>query len=267
MFRSILHQPTYDHLFSLNGEGDGGGGSGGGSGGEGGTGEGGTGTPPAGGDEGTGEGSGNEGGKGNLTQAQFDQRMRERVNDTKRSTTEAIAKDLGVPLEEAKRLIAAAKATEDKDKSEAQLAREKADAEAANAATTKTEAEQERHAAKIERALLPHLNLMDDKGKALADDVVDVTIGRIARLVDVEVGADAEAIKAAVATLKKEMPLLFGSTEGEAGGGTPPPNGDPAGTPPKKTGAEGAFERGKKRAEATGGAKGYAVLESANNQQ
>lgn len=257
MLRSILDTPTYDHLFSFNdegGTGDGGGGSGGsGSG----AGDGGEGKDD--------EGKGKDKGKATLTEADFTRRMRERTTETKQKTTQEIADDLGVSLPEAKRLIAAAKAREDSEKSEAQLAREAADKEKADAASEKTASAQAKHEANVERAILRAMKITDD----MDDEAIDKKVSRLARLVDVEVGSDAEAIKAAVKALKDEEPLMFGVTEdnGEGGKGDGKPKhttGDPKGTPPKKTGAEGAFEKGQKRAAGQGTQDGYAILAAKN---
>lgn len=245
--RSILPIPTFDHYcYSGNGEPSGEpSGNGGGGGNEGGGGS---------------EGGGSEPPKGTLTEAQFNERMRQRVNETKDATEKRIASDLGVPLEEAKRLIAEAKKREDDEKSDAQREKEAAAAEKAAAEAAKGESARAQHSAKVEREILRHVNLKDEKGKDLDDDVIDAKVARIARLVDVEVGAEADAIKAAVKTLKDEEPSLFGAAA-SGKGGTPPPTGDPQGTPPKQTGAEGAFDKGKKRAQSQSGVTGYPILE------
>lgn len=246
MLRSILPHPTSDFRLLSSNEG----GSEGGDGGSGGGAPAGT-TEPA-KTEPTG-----------VPQDKVDSIVKERVNETKRSTEERIAKDLGVSLDEAKRLITAAKAKEDSEKSEAQLAREKADAERAAAETEKGQSAQAKHEAKVERHILRNLSLVDEAGKPLEDDVIDKKVSRIARLVDAETGADDDTIKAAVKSLKDEEPLLFGQqSDGGSGnnGGTPPASGDPKGTPPTKPGAEGAYERGRKRAKEHSGGGEYPIL-------
>jgi hypothetical protein len=188
-----------------------------------------------------------------LSQSEVDRIVQGRVGETKRQTEEAIAKQLGVPIEEAKRIIEAANAASDKDKTEAQLAREKADRETAAAEESKTVAAKERHDAAVERALLRALP------KDLDDDALDKKLARITRLLDVEVGADAAAITKAVADLKKDEPLLFG--EPDAGKGRVP-DSDPKGTPPKQKGSEDAFSRGQERAKATAGRSQYSMLDT-----
>lgn len=210
-----------------------------------------------GGDGGGQGGDGDKGGKGSektLTQSQVDDIVKGRVGETKRQTEEAIAKTLGVPIEEAKRIIEATRAAEDKEKSEATLAREKADREAKEADEAKAAAAKERHEAAVERALIKALP------KDLDDDALDKKVARIGRLLDVEVGADADTIKKAVEALKKDEPLLFGVTEDAGGDGGKAPDSDPKGKPPKKKGSEDAFSRGQERAKAATGAADYALL-------
>src|SRR5690606_26425681 len=107
-----------------------------------------------------------------------------------------------------------------------------------------------KHEAAVERALIRALP------NDLDDDVLDRKVSRLARLLDVEQGASAEDIAKAVKALKAEEPEMFGVKRG----GTPPPQGDPAGTPPKRTGAEDPYEKGKKRAAQRAGAQQYPIL-------
>lgn len=188
-----------------------------------------------------------------LTQSQVDDIVKGRVGETKRQTEQAIADQLGVPIEEAKKIIEDAKAADDKNKSDATLAREQADRERAAAEAEKTTAAKERQDAAIERALIRALP------RDLEDDALDVKVTRLRRLIDVEDGADAEAIKKAVEALKKDEPLLFGVAEEGKGGGKP--DSDPKGKPPVKKGSEDAFTRGAEKAKAATARTGYAILE------
>lgn len=186
-----------------------------------------------------------------LTQSEVDRIVQDRVGQTKRQTEEAIAKQLGVSVDEAKRIIQEHAKASDKDKSEAQLAREKADREAVEAETAKGEAAQERHNAAIERALIKVLP------KDLDDAQLDAKVARLARLLDVEIGADADKIKQAVEALKKEEPLMFGVPDSN---GTKVPDSDPAGKPPVKKGSDDAFSRGAERAKAAASGSQYPIL-------
>lgn len=216
-------------------EGDGGGGDGGGSGDGGGAA-----TPPA---------NDKDKGEKTLPQSEVDRIVQERVGETKRKALEDVAKTLGVSVDEAKKIIDDHQKQQDKDKSEAQLAREAADREKAESEAAKTEAAQERHTAAVERALLRALP------KDLDDAALDARVSKIARLVEAEVGADADTIKKAVDALRKDMPELFG---GVAGGGVP--NSDPPGTPPKKKGSDDAFTKGAERAKSLTNTTGYKIL-------
>jgi hypothetical protein len=216
-------------------DGDGGGGTGG---------EGGT-TPPEGGGTGTVEKT--------FTQAEVNAMVQGRVGETKRSTEEAVAKDLGVSLEEAKRIIKASQDAADKDLTEAQLARKKADEEAAASKTAQEAAAKERHDAAVERALLRALP------KDLEDEDLDKKLARVTRMLDVEVGADAAAITKAVADLKKDEPLLFGASDGDGKGGGAP-DSDIKGKPAPRKGSEDAFARGQERAKAATGKPQYPLL-------
>lgn len=184
-----------------------------------------------------------------LTQADVDRIVQDRVGQTKRQTEEAIAKQLGVTVDEAKRIVQEHAKASDKDKSEAQLAREKADREAAEAETVKGQAAQEKHNAVIERVLIKSLP------RDLDDAQLDAKVARLSRLLDVELGADADTIKKAVEALKKEEPLMFGIANG-----TKAPDSDPAGKPPVKKGAEDAFSRGAERAKSAVSSAQYPIL-------
>lgn len=200
-------------------------------------------------------GAGGDAGAGSpktLTQSDVDRIVQDRVGQTKRQTEEAIAKQLGVSVDEAKRIIGEHAKASDKDKTDAQLAREKADREAAEAETAKGEAAQERHSAAIERQLIKALP------RDLDDAQLDTKVARLARLLDVEVGADAETIKKAVDALKKEEPLMFGAPEGN---GKKVPDSDPAGKPPVKKGSDDAFSRGAERAKSAAGIAQYPILQ------
>lgn len=236
---------THPYLFNTYFEGE----SGGGGGGAGGDGSGGSGSGSGDGGGGNSGGGNGGGGEKTLAQSEVDRIVQERVGETKRKAMEDVAKQLGVSVEEAKKIIEDHRKQEDKDKSEAQLEKEAAARERAAAETEKSEATKEKHNAAVERALLRALP------KDLDDKVLDAKVSKIARLVDVEVGADADAIKKAVESLQKDMPELFGGTVEGA------PNSDPPGTPPKKKTSDDAFSKGAERAKSMTGTHGYKLLE------
>lgn len=170
-----------------------------------------------------------------FTQADLDKAAAAARREGKRSAAEDLAKELGISVEDAKKVIADAKKAEDEKKDEATKAREAADAEKAAAEREKTEAAKERHAVKVERALLK-AGIDPDKTE------------RVAKLVEVEVGAEADEIETAVETLKSDIPTLFAETDEETEDDKPT-GSDPKGKQPKPKGGDDAIERGRKRAE------------------
>ncbi len=167
--------------------------------------------------------------------------MTREKEEGRKAALRAIQEDLGCSPEEAKAILDAHRQREESEKSEAQRAREAAEREQAEAKTAKEEAAAERHAARVDRVLL-------------RSGVTPERAERVARLIDVEVGAEEDAIGQAVESLKKEMPELFGRS---GGGGAPP--GDPPGTPPApKPREDDAFKRGYERGREAAGPRRYA---------
>lgn len=146
--------------------------------------------------------------------------------------------EFGVDLDNAKQMLKASKERQEAEKSEAQRAKEAAEAEKAAAAKERQEAARDRHSIKVERALV----------KAGADSE---TVDRLGRLVDADLGADDEAIQAAVETVKTDFPAMFGAS----GGGGPTDAEAQGGRRRQKSNGTDAYERGKQRAAALPGAK------------
>lgn len=236
---------NFDDLRSFRMEGEGTGGEGG----NGNSGEGGNADPP--------KGDPPKDGNGNtISQAEMRRIAAREKAEGKQAAERAIADQLGVSIEEAKRIITAAKADEDKQKTEAQRAKEAADSEKAAAEKDKQDAKLERHQASVERALIRALP------NDLDDDALDKRVARLSKLIEVEVGADADTIKAAVTQLKTEMPELFPTTGTGPRGGA---NGDPKGGPPKdKPKSEDAYSRGLERAKGTASSGGYPIMDQLN---
>lgn len=129
--------------------------------------------------------------------------------------------DLSAVLEAAKRATAADEAAKTQAQRELDAAvKAKADAEALLATAAATV-----HAAKVERALAGAVN-----------------VGVAARALDVPVGADDDAIKAAVDKLKADVPGLFSAT-------APAPGSDPGVQPAAKNTRMSAREEAKAWAE------------------
>lgn len=163
----------------------------------------------------------------------------------KAEAEQALADMLGVPIEEAKAIIAERKTAEDAKKSDADKDREKASKVLADAEKAKADATLETHAARVERALVREGFVTDDtdEGKKKFD--------RVQRLVTVAVGATLEDVLADVQSVKADFPELFG-TKPEGDTSKPKgklPSSDPAGKPNKPNGGEDKFDAGKKRFE------------------
>jgi 8-oxo-dGTP pyrophosphatase MutT (NUDIX family) len=157
----------------------------------------------------------------------------------KEAAQRELAEQLGVPLDEAKAIIQAARDAEAAKQTEAEKARAAADKERTDAAAEKQTAKQEVHTARLERAFLKQGVDLDELGE-------DKT-KRLLGLVTVETGASYEDVLADVAQIKRDFPGLFGDADG-AKGRRKAPGGDPAGNPPKPTGGEDKFAAGAEKA-------------------
>lgn len=205
------------------------------------------GEPPAGEGEGQGGtgggGSGSGAGEGEktFTQADLNKIAAKQKSEGKAAAMRELAEQLGVPVEEAKAIIEAARKAEDAKKSEAEKDREKAQQELAAAEKAKADAAREIHAARIERALAA-LGFTGDEAAGK----------RVHGMVTVEVGGSYEDVLSDVKELQKTLnPELFGGkkSDGKGGGSGRLPGGDPKGGTPKPTGGEGAYAAGQKRFE------------------
>jgi hypothetical protein len=227
--KSLL--PSYfSHLCSVEDGGEGGeGGSGGGA-------------PPA----ETPKADADKGGEKTFTQADVDKAASARAAEAKRKATSDLAEQLGVSVDEAKKIIAASKASEEAQKTEAQRAKEAADQAKAEADEAKAEAARERQAARIERALIKD---------HIRDDCLEDSLA----LLNVAPEATPEELTAAIEAFKERRPEFFEATD-EGGTNRRTPPGDPKGKPtPKKP--EDAWARGEERAKRSASTSGYPILE------
>lgn len=138
----------------------------------------------------------------------------------KQAAIEEVQQTLGVSLEEATRLITAARSAEDAAKTQAQRDAEAAAADRAEAAAALAAAKADRHAAIVERALT---SAGVDEAALAAISVPGITID-----------STPDQITAAVTALKEKVPSLFGVARPPvpkadprpgAGGGIPKPAG------------------------------------------
>lgn len=214
-----------------------------------------------GGDNG-GNGGGGNGGENDppkvdktFSQSDLDSYAGRRAAEARRAAEKELAESLGVPLDQAKRIISDAKKAEDEKKSEADRLRDEAQAAKAAADAAKAEAAADRMAARIERALVQ---------AKVRDDRLDKAV----RLLDVPSDASVEDVVAAVEAFKNDTPEFFGGAnendepKGGKGGPKPPPS-DPQGKP-KPPKSEDSFAKGLERAkQASSGGTGYPILSGA----
>ena len=216
------------------------GGSGGGSGG-------GAGSSTSGGDGGGAPAGGPSGGSPpaagdppspRFTQADIDREKGAAAKEAEKAAGQKLAEALGVPLEEAKRIIAERKAAEEAKKDEATKAKEEAERAKAEAEAAKADA------AKITRTAQATIAL--NRVGVPADRFDDALTLLLA---DLAADADAEAIKGAAEKLKTDKPWLFGTAA--PGGVSSDPGGAPgSGGAGKVTGIEAGREAGRKAREA-----------------
>lgn len=131
-----------------------------------------------------------------------------------------------VSLDDVAAQFQAAREAEDAAKTEIEKERDRAIAERDAALTQAQTAATQAHEARVEAALT----------------AAGATDPQIARLLDVEPGADNEALTAAVDAVKQKFPTLFGVT--------PPPHTDPGNPSGGSKGETDPWEAGKARAKA-----------------
>lgn len=132
-----------------------------------------------------------------------------------------VSEQLGMSVEDAKTLLAAARAADDANKTEAQRALDAANAAKAEAEAAKAEAAADRHVARVER-------LLTSSGAA--------NVAVATRALDVAVGADEATVTAAIEKLKTDAPGLFGAAPAA-------PHTAPGAPPQQPPAAKSAAER------------------------
>lgn len=173
------------------------------------------------------DGPGPDGDQGKtLTQTQVDQLVKREKASAERKTRQALADELGVSIDEVKRIIENQKAADEAQKTEAQKATDAANAARAEAEAAKSEARQSMLRAELKTALLGG---SDDEPAIRRDRVAQAESLLLPKLAGLD-GADvADAIADAVAAFRVEVPEFFGPA-GSNGSGNG--NGDGSGTPP-----------------------------------
>lgn len=168
-----------------------------------------------------------------FSQDELDRIVSREKDQAKRSVAKQLQEQLGVSIEEARTILDEARKRSDAEKTETQREREAAQREKEEAQRERAEAARERHVTRVERGLL----------KA---GVPDEALERVARMVDVEVGADNESLSDAISSLKEELPLLFESKPADER--KQPPSSDPKGKPKQPAPDDDALSQGAERA-------------------
>lgn len=176
-------------------------------------------------------------------QAELNRIAAREKDEGKRAAERAIADELGVPLDQAKKILEAHNKAEEEKKSEEQRLAD----ERAALAKEREDVDAERHRTNVERALVL---------QGVTDEVKIRRIAAILATEGLQPGARPDDISASVTKLREDMPELFG-----AGSPPPPPDGGVRGNPPPPRGGEDAFKRGEERAKAVASRSSYAILE------
>lgn len=173
-----------------------------------------------GGDDGDGaNGDGGDDSDKKFTQADLNRLLAREKSDGKRVAMAEALSALGVKdIDEAKGIITRVKDAEQKNLSDAEKAKNEAIAARQSADDEKALAAREKLQAMKERALI-RAKIEDDQ------------INLVSKLVEVDDGADQDAVNAAVEDLKKAMPQLFAPAEDKQD--PKPPGGNPGRQPRK----------------------------------
>jgi len=169
---------------------------------------------------------------GPLTQEQVDRIVQARVAEAQRAERRKVLDEAGVPtLDELRSTLKAAKEAKDANRSELDKALAEARAEIEAARIAREDADKDRHALTVERALA---------AAGASDNLED-----IAKLVNVEPGATAEEVLAAVELTKTKFASLFGRPTAT------PPSSEPSGGGPslRPSTSPDAEARGRERAD------------------
>lgn len=180
-----------------------------------------------------------------FTQEDLDKYAGRRVGEAKRKAQQELADQLGVSVDEAKKIIEEKRQADEASKTEVDKAKEAAEQSKREADAAKAEAAKERFENRVYRKLSAA-----GVGAGMEDEAAEKQIARARRLLDVTVEATDDEIAAQIAEIKNDVPGLFtAKTEGGmpsgVTGGRPPAGGQPAGP----TGIEAGRELARKEAE------------------
>jgi multidrug efflux pump subunit AcrA (membrane-fusion protein) len=179
--------------------------------------------------QGTGDGPGSGSGAGDqgklLAQADVDRIVKRERSAAERKARQQLADELGISIDEAKKLIEDRKAADESQKTEAQRATEAANAAKAQAEAAVRQARQTRIGYELRAALLDGT----DEEPGIRRDRMDMALEMVLpTLADVDDEGLGDAVREAVATFRGKVPEFFGPA-GSNGSGS---NGNGQGTPP-----------------------------------
>lgn len=181
-----------------------------------------------------------------FTQEELDRYAGRRAGEVQRKTKQEIADQLGVSLDDAKKIIEAAREAEAAAKTEAQRELEAASQAKAEAEKAKADAAAERFQSKLERKLYAAgvgaglTDSEDDQRKR------DGLMARALRMVDLAPDADDEAIAAEIEQIKADVPGLFTTATASSAPSGVTPSKPPTGGQPQTS----ALDKGRERARA-----------------
>jgi hypothetical protein len=167
-----------------------------------------------------------------LTQDDLDSKMGQRAEQAKRTERKALLESLGFSsLKDAEDLVKAHREAQDAQRTDTERAIARAEEARLTAERERESLTAERHTLNVERALMA--------AGAQGD------LARLARLVDVETGAELVDISAAVEAAKTEFPSLFGTATAAPAPSEPTGGGAPS----RPSSSPDALARGQARAE------------------
>lgn len=139
-------------------------------------------------------------------------RVKEAEKTAKQATETAIAEQLGVSIEEAKKIIEASREADEAKKSEIDKLKEQNESIKKDGETKVSEVQREHHIDRVKLNLI-RAGVALPEDTAESPDASDKALDRVVGLVSVSVGASVEEIKDNIAELKTEFASLFTQPE------------------------------------------------------
>jgi hypothetical protein len=171
-----------------------------------------------------------------FTEEQLDRIVGKRAKEAERSGKQAaeaaIAEQLGLSVEEAKKIIDASREADEAKKSEIDKLREQNESIKKDSETRVGEVQREHHIDRVKLNLI-RAGVALPEDTAESPDASDKALDRVVGLVSVPVGASVEEIKDNIAELKTEFASLFTEPEKKEDQQPGNPGSHPSGAPRK----------------------------------